>query len=148
MTVLFREATTEDVPAIVALLADDILGQAREKDSLSAYHAALSRLAEEPNNSQIVGVQDGAVVACYQITIITDLSLTASTRAQIEGVRVASDRRGLGLGALLLKNAEARAIAAGAKLVQLTMNRVRHDSHRFYASHGFEPSHVGFKKWL
>lgn len=148
MTVAFREATGEDVFAIVALLADDVLGQTREQADMPVYLAAFARMDREGNNKQIVGVRDDIIVACYQLTIITGLSLTASTRAQLEGVRVASDLRGQGIGALLLEDAEARSAAAGAKMMQLTMNRTRHDSHRFYQSHGFEPSHVGFKKWL
>lgn len=148
MTLLFREATTQDVPAIVALLADDMLGKTREQSDLSHYQTAFARLAAEPHNTQIVGTLGDSVVACYQITIITGLSLTAATRAQIEGVRVASHLRGQGYGAKLIADAEARALGAGAKMMQLTMNSARHDTHRFYQSKGFEPSHIGFKKWL
>ena len=34
---------------------------------------------------------------------------------------------------------------SGCGLAQLTTDRRRTDAHRFYASLGFEPSHVGFK---
>jgi hypothetical protein len=30
----------------------------------------------------------------------------------------------------------------------LTSNLARTDAHRFYARHGFEPSHVGFKRLI
>lgn len=148
MTVQFRAATEQDVPAIVALLADDVLGQAREQADLSHYTETFRKLVGEPHNIQIVGATDARVVACYQLTIITGLSLGATTRGQIEGVRVASDLRGQRVGAQLVADAEARAKAGGATLLQLTMNQTRHDTHRFYKRHGFEPSHVGFKKWL
>ncbi len=148
MTVVFREAVPADVPDIIALLADDVLGQGRERSDISVYAKAFERLARDPNNTQIIGEAEDRVVACYQLTIIPGLSLTAATRAQIEGVRVASQMRSKGVGAALIADAEARARAAGATLLQLTMNRTRVDSHRFYKANGFTPSHVGFKKPL
>ena len=72
----------------------------------------------------------------------------ASLRAQIEGVRVASDLRSRGIGARLMADAEDRARAAGCGLMQLTTNRTRVDAHRFYDRTGFTPSHIGYKKPL
>ena len=148
MTVTFRKAVMADVPAIVALLADDVLGQGRERSDMPSYNAAFQRIAADPNNTQLVGEAGGRVVACYQLTIIPGLSLTATTRAQIEGVRVASHMRGQGAGTVLLADAEARARADGATLLQLTMNATRSEAHAFYERNGFVPSHVGFKKPL
>ena len=148
MNVLFREALREDVPRIIELLADDVLGRERELGELAAYEAVFDAISADANNTVIVGVTDGVVVACYQLTIIPGLSLSAATRAQIEGVRVATELRGSGIGKALVADAEARARKAGATLLQLTMNRSRDDSHRFYVAQGFVPSHVGFKKPL
>lgn len=148
MTAVFREATETDLPAVVALLADDHLGQARESEDLAPYLAAFRQMAEDPNNRLIVGVEDTRIVASYQLTLIPGISLSAALRAQIEGVRVASDVRGAGVGAALVADAEARARAAGARLIQLTMNTTRDRAHRFYRAQGFKPSHVGFKKYL
>ncbi|MCG6882634.1 MAG: GNAT family N-acetyltransferase [Silicimonas sp.] len=148
MSIVFREAGERDLPGVVALLADDVLGQGREVAEIAPYRDAFARMAEDPNNVLIVGEADGAVVACYQLTIIPGVSLSATTRAQIEGVRVASGMRGQGAGRALVVDAEERARAAGATLLQLTMNRSRKDSHRFYEANGFVPSHIGFKKPL
>ena len=148
MSVVFREARREDVPAVVAMLADDVLGQGRERDDLAAYHAAFDAMAEEGNNRVIVGEQDGAVVATYQLTFISGLSLAAARRAQVESVRVSSALRGQGIGQQMFADVEARAKAAGCSLVQLTMNASRVDSRRFYEGLGFEASHTGFKKYL
>jgi GNAT superfamily N-acetyltransferase len=38
-----------------------------------------------------------------------------------------------------------RARDRGCGLAQLTTDQRRADAHRFYASLGFEPSHLGFK---
>ena len=148
MNVSFREAVRGDVRRIIDLLADDVLGRERERGELAAYEAVFDTISEDANNTVIVGVADGVVVACYQITIIPGLSLSAATRAQIEGVRVAADLRGAGIGTALVADAETRARKAGATLLQLTMNRTREDSHGFYVARGFVPSHVGFKKPL
>ncbi|SIO08201.1 GNAT family N-acetyltransferase [Vannielia litorea] len=148
MSVTFREARREDVPAVVALLADDMLGQGRETAELSAYHAAFDAMAEEGGNLLIVGEQAGEVVATYQLTFISGLSLAAARRAQVESVRVAGRLRGQGVGQRMFADVEARARAAGCSLVQLTMNASRADSRRFYEGLGFVPSHVGFKKSL
>ncbi len=148
MSVSFREARREDVPAVVAMLADDMLGQGREKADLSIYYAAFDAMAEEGGNLVIVGEEGGEVVATYQLTVISGLSLAAARRAQVESVRVASRMRGQGVGQQMFADVEARAKAAGCSLVQLTMNASRVDSHRFYEGLGFEASHVGFKKYL
>lgn len=144
----FRIADRSDVGAVVALLADDALGKAREQPDLAPYLAAYDAMQAEGANHLIVGTIGGDIVACYQITFISGLSLTASRRAQIEGVRVSAARRGQGFGAALIGDAEARARAAGCALVQFTSNRARGDAHRFYERLGFTPSHIGYKKSL
>ena len=145
---IWREATRVDVPAVVALLADDVLGHGRESADLAPYLAAFDAMQDEGGNRLIVADEDRRVVACYQLTLISGLSLTATRRAQVEGVRVAADLRGRGLGAALMADAEARARAAGCQLIQLTTNATRTDAHRFYARLGFTPSHISFKKPL
>lgn len=150
MRVSFREAAREDVVAIVALFGDDILGRGRESsDDISAYLAAFDGIAREVGNKVIVGEDDtGEIVATYQITFISGLSLMATRRAQIEGVRVASNLRGHGVGEAMFADAEARARASGCRLMQLTMNQSRKDANRFYERIGFVPSHIGFKRAL
>ncbi len=149
MTIRFREGRRADVPAVVALMADDILGKGRETAGMDHYLAAFDAMQQEGGNRLIVGEDAaGAVVATYQLTFISGLSLSATRRAQIEGVRVAGHLRGQGVGAVMFADAEARARAAGCGLIQLTMNKSRTDSHRFYERLGFIPSHIGFKRYL
>lgn len=149
MTVAFRHATRDDVPAVVALLANDAVGARREtSDDFAAYLAAFDAMQAEGANHLIVGERDGRIVATYQLTFITGLSLRASRRAQVESVRVASDLRGQGIGALLMADAEARARQAGCSLVQLTTLKERLDAHRFYDRAGYVQSHFGYKKPL
>lgn len=144
----FRKATRADVAAVVGLLADDVLGKARESSDLGPYLAAYDAMMAEDANHLIVAERAGRVIGCYQITFISGLSLTAARRAQIEGVRIARDLRGQGLGEALIRDAESRARAAGCRLIQFTTNKARGDAHRFYDRMGFTPSHIGYKKPL
>ncbi|MGP3699038.1 GNAT family N-acetyltransferase [Rhodobacter sp. NSM] len=146
--IVFRAAERADVAAIVALLADDALGAQRETADLETYLAAFDRMAEAPSMFLLVGEIEGRVVATYQLAILPGLSLRAATRALVEAVRVSADLRSQGLGALLMADAEARARAAGASLIQLTTHRSRERAHRFYDRLGFTASHIGYKRAL
>jgi ribosomal protein S18 acetylase RimI-like enzyme len=143
-----RVARREDVPSIVTLLADDPIGAGRERNTdpvPEAYWRAFDEMAAQPGNMLLVADADGAVVGCLQLTMIPGLSRIGTKRAQIEGVRVASSRRGGGIGEALMRHAIERARSAGCGLVQLTSDKARLDARRFYERLGFVASHVGLK---
>ncbi|MGW5273196.1 N-acetyltransferase family protein [Streptomyces sp. NPDC004044] len=141
-----RPAALTDIPAVVAMLADDPLGAQRESpDDLTPYRAAFQRLADDPNQHVVVAVRDGAVVGSLQLTVIPGLSRRGSTRSIIEGVRVHADERGSGLGTRLIQWAVDESRRQDCQLVQLTSDATRTDAHRFYERLGFIASHVGFK---
>ena len=95
---------------------------------------------------RIILAQDGAVtVGCLQLNVIHGVSQHGLTRAQVEGVRVASTHRGRAIGAALMQEAIRRARAAGARSMQLTTNLARTDAQRFYKRLGFTQSHAGLK---
>ena len=146
--VTFRPARREDVPAIVALLTDDPLGQGRETAGLQPYLAAFDDIAANPMHQLIIGEAGGRVMACCQLTILAGLSRGGSRRALIEAVRVAAELRSQGVGAALMAECEARARAAGCTMIQLTTDRSRAAAHRFYERLGYQPTHVGMKKPL
>jgi GNAT superfamily N-acetyltransferase len=141
-----RAAATEDVPAIVGMLADDPLGSQRESpDDLTPYLNALERLTADPNQHLVVAVREGRVVGTLQLTVIPGLSRRGATRSVIEAVRIHADERGSGLGTHLIEWAIAESRRQGCQLVQLTSDATRTDAHRFYERLGFTASHVGFK---
>ncbi|MFJ6788621.1 GNAT family N-acetyltransferase [Streptomyces angustmyceticus] len=144
-----RRATETDLPAIVAMLADDPLGATRESpDDLAPYRVAFEKLAADPQQHQIVAVRAGRTVGTLQLTVIPGLSRRGASRAIIEGVRVHSDERGSGLGSRLIEWAVAESRTLGCQMVQLTSDATRIDAHRFYEHLGFEASHLGFKLQL
>jgi GNAT superfamily N-acetyltransferase len=143
---VIREARRGDLPAIVALLADDPLGRTREDAAdTAAYRRGFDEIAAQPGNFVLVAEIDGVVVGCLQLTVIAGLARRAVRRAQIEGVRIAAARRGAGLGEALVRHAIDLARDRGCGLVQLTSDRSRPDAHRFYERLGFAATHVGMK---
>ncbi|MER8232181.1 GNAT family N-acetyltransferase [Streptomyces sp. NPDC094049] len=144
-----RPTTAEDLPAVVAMLADDPLGAQRESpEDLTPYLAAFDILSGDPHQHLMVAVRAGQVVGTLQLTVIPGLSRRGTIRSIIEAVRVRADERGSGLGTQLIEWAVKESRRLGCKLVQLTSDVSRTDAHRFYERLGFEASHVGFKKSL
>ncbi|MET9596963.1 GNAT family N-acetyltransferase [Streptomyces sp. NPDC006459] len=155
---IFREATRQDLPAVLALLADEesvldpasiVVGEAHER--------AFAAIAADPRNEMLVLTDDaydpdgdpagagGVVLGCLQLTYIPGLGQNGLERALVEAVRIRADRRGAGLGAELMRLAAERARERGCGLVQLTSIKRRTAAHRFYERLGFARSHEGFK---
>ncbi|PBB92401.1 MULTISPECIES: GNAT family N-acetyltransferase [unclassified Mesorhizobium] len=146
--VLIRRADKADLAAIVAMLADDALGRARENASVplaQAYQDAFAAIDGNPNHFLAVMADGAEVIGTLQISFIPGLSLQGAWRGQIEAVRVAASRRGDGLGQRLLEWAIERCRERGCRVVQLTTNKSRLDAHRFYERLGFKASHIGYK---
>ncbi|MEQ9568926.1 MAG: GNAT family N-acetyltransferase [Longimicrobiales bacterium] len=149
--VRLRDAREPDLPALVALLADDALGATREDASLPLsrrYRAAFAAIDADPHQALVVAERDGAVVGLLQLTFIPSLTYRGSWRAQIEGVRVARSMRSSGLGRRLVSHALERARERGCRLVQLTTDKRRPRALTFYESLGFTASHEGMKLHL
>jgi GNAT superfamily N-acetyltransferase len=143
-----RDAEERDLPAVVALYADDDLGATREQpgDPLPAeYLRAFAALRDDPRHRLVVVEDGGEVVATLQLSFVPHLVRRGGERAQIEAVRVAAGQRGSGLGRQLVGWAVDRARERGCVLVQLTTDATRADARRFYESLGFTASHVGMK---
>ena len=144
----FRSATIEDLPALLALLADDVLGAQREDldaATVARYEAAFHGIQAQQGNRILLGVQDGDIVAMLQLTFIPGLSHQGGTRAQVESVRVKRGVRGQGVGTLLLRQAIEISRQAGCFMVQLTTDERRPDALRFYERLGFKATHHGMK---
>lgn len=147
-SVTFRRATAQDLVAIVSLLADDVLGAGRESAPSgegNGYRQAFDEIDTDPAHHLAVGVLDGEVVACLQLTVLPCLTHGGRKRAQIEGVRVAAPARGRGVGRALVTWAIEQADAVGCGVVQLTTDTLRPEARAFYESLGFEATHVGLK---
>ncbi|MGY1805380.1 GNAT family N-acetyltransferase [Blastococcus sp. SYSU D00922] len=145
--VALRRATAEDLPALVAMLADDPLGAGREDvdGDLAPYRRAFELVDADPAHVLLVAVDGDEVVGTLQLTVLPGLARRGALRGQIEAVRVAAGARGRGIGAAMVGWAVDESRRRGCSLVQLTTDKSRTDARRFYERLGFEASHEGMK---
>lgn len=148
MEVTFRPARPDDLAAIVALLADDVLGSGREHVGAEvdpAYVRAFEAIAADPRQLLVVATRGEEVCGTVQVSCLPTLTHRGGERAQLEGVRVASSARGEGVGRAMVAWVVDEARRRGCRTVQLTTDRRRPDARRFYESLGFEATHDGMK---
>ncbi|MBW9052237.1 GNAT family N-acetyltransferase [Rhizobium mesosinicum] len=149
---VFRSARQSDLADIIRLLADDDLGSTREvvSDPVDIrYLVAFAAIEEDPNQVLAVAIDEtDRIAGCLQLSFVPGLSRTGMWRGQIESVRIAKGYRGSGLGSQFIEWASARCVERGCGLVQLTSDKMRADSIRFYEKLGFVASHEGLKRSL
>jgi ribosomal protein S18 acetylase RimI-like enzyme len=142
-----RPARRDDVPAIVAMLADDALGRGRERlehPLPPPYLLAFEKVERDPNIRLVVAEgEGGTVIGCLQLCILPGISSQGASRGLIEDVRVVAHCRSRGVGEQLVQWAVAEAREKGCKLVELLTHNTRVDAQRFYKRLGFQASHVG-----
>jgi GNAT superfamily N-acetyltransferase len=147
--VTIRMANEEDLPQLVGLLAQGALeGDQEDLADLEAYRTAIAEIRATPGNDLLVAELDGRAVGMCQLLVFRHLQRRGGRCAEIESMHVDSRLRSKGIGAQLLAGAVEFARQAGCYRVQLTSNLRRPDAHRFYQREGFDPSHVGFKRYL
>ncbi len=144
-----RPATFQDIPFVVAMLADDDLGKTREdfRDPLpESYFVAFSKIESDPNQELVVMENDEQqIIGTLQLSFLQYLTYRGGIRAQIEAVRVHKEFRGQGIGQKLFLWAIEHARIKGAHVVQLTTDKKRPDALRFYEQLGFNTTHEGLK---
>jgi GNAT superfamily N-acetyltransferase len=145
----FRKATIEDVPAIVAMIADDELGKTRENIQIplpKEYYDAFENINNDDNQELVVVEnEDSEIIGTLQLSFIQYLTYQGGIRAQIEAVRIRKNQRGTGLGTQLFEWAIERAKQRKAHVLQLTTDKKRPDALHFYKKLGFKDSHEGMK---
>ena len=92
MSEAYRLATESDLPALVALLADDPLGATRETagaDLHPDYRAAFHAIDRDPHHELILAESGDRIVGMLQLSFLPNLTYHGGWRAQIESVRIA-----------------------------------------------------------
>ena len=146
--ITIRIATINDLPAIVKLIADDnIVGKREEyREPLpEKYLDAFEIIDAEPNNDLIVVESSNKILGTLQITYIPYIINKGEWRAVIEAVMVSKNFTGMGIGTKMLKWAIKKAKQRNCCMVQITTNKHRLDTHRFYERLGFKTTHEGMK---
>jgi GNAT superfamily N-acetyltransferase len=145
---VFRAAMAADLPAIIALLADDELGQSREKAGEpldQRYREAFRAIEADANQFLAVAVLGDTVIGTLQISFVPGLARLGSWRGQLEAVRIAAAHRNGGLGRQMVEWVIEQCSARGCAMVQFTTDKRRKDAQRFYERIGFVASHEGYK---
>jgi|TARA_B110000438_G_scaffold49068_2_gene49496 ribosomal protein S18 acetylase RimI-like enzyme len=149
---IIRPAEETDLPIIIKLLSDDILGSRRENYMTpipESYYQAYKDIRKDKNQELVVmNSSSGDIVGTLQLTFIPYLTYLGGRRSQIEAVRVSKDQRGKGYGRILFEWAIKRSREEGVHLVQLTTDKDRSGAIEFYRTLGFKDSHLGMKLHL
>jgi GNAT superfamily N-acetyltransferase len=148
----FRDAVVTDLSSIIALLADDELGQKREnikKPLPSEYLYAFEGINQDVNQRLIVVTDEkNVIIGTLQLSFIQYLTYQGGIRAQIEAVRILKNQRGKGIGKRMFEWAIQVCKEKGAHLIQLTTDKKRPEAIQFYKDLGFDGSHEGMKLHL
>jgi ribosomal protein S18 acetylase RimI-like enzyme len=138
---LIRPAEGRDSVALSALIAQ--LG----------YDAApvdvAERLATMASEGRLVLVTeiDGAVIGCLSTSVMRVLHRPAPV-GRISMMVVDEGLRGQGIGAELVRAAEAALAREGCYMVEVTSHNRREAAHRFYERLGYEKTSVRLAKML
>jgi hypothetical protein len=86
-----REATRADLPAIVALLKEDVIREIDEADvPADAYAPAFDEITADAHQQILVGEVDGEVVATGQLTWVRHLTYVGGLMCQVESLAISA----------------------------------------------------------
>ena len=146
-----RRARESDLPALIALFAEDPIGghgDTTAPEAFEEYLRAFHVIEASANEQLFVAERQGEVVGTFEIMFNRTLTGRGGLVMVVEAVQTRADLRGQGIGAAMLDHAIQEARRRDCRLVQLSSNMARTDAHRFYERLGFVKSHYGFKMKL
>ncbi|MFZ2528710.1 MAG: GNAT family N-acetyltransferase, partial [Rhodococcus sp. (in: high G+C Gram-positive bacteria)] len=144
-----QRAGRVDVPALAALLSDDESGRRRVDGEIAAYEEAYDAIVRDSAHYlAVVRADDDRIVGTMHLTIVPGLARGGTTRLQIDGVRVVSAERSLGVGTAMLGWAHEHGRHRGATFAQVTTAQARDRTGTFFARLGYDDSHVGLERAL
>ena len=146
--VRIREATEDDLPRLIELLAQLSLDAPREDAGPplpQTYSAPFAEIQADPRQRLLVAEANGRIAGSAALIIVPNLTHQGRPYAIVENVVVDQTQRGGGIGELLMRHAIEAARRAGCYKLSLTSNRRREDAHRFYERLGFVTTHEGYR---
>jgi GNAT superfamily N-acetyltransferase len=140
MSLLIREATEGDLPAVLALYAQPAMddGQVLTFDEAKLL---LAQFRQYPSYRLWVACDadmGGEVVGSYALLIMHNLAHRGTPSAIVEDVVVSAERQGQGIGQQMMQHARQQARAAACYKLVLSSNQKRERAHAFYESLGFQ----------
>ena len=131
-----RAARNYDAPAIAEL--GDQLGYAANRQQIATRLAGI----ESERSSRVLVAEDAAGNVIGWLHVAARTQLTEDACAEILGLVVAENARGAGVGAELVRAAEAWARAEGCTRMRVRSRDTRERAHRFYEREGYERNKV------
>ena len=132
-----RVATEEDLPAVLALYAQDDFDQGRVL-SLEAARAVFSQFANYSDYRLYVAETDGRIMGSFALLVMVNLGHQGKPSAIVEDVVVSQSHQGQGIGRAMMAFALERCREKGCYKLQLSSNLKRRNAHAFYEALGFE----------
>ena len=131
-----RAARNYDAPAIAEL--GDQLGYAANRQQIATRLAGI----ESERSSRVLVAEDAAGNVIGWLHVAARTQLTEDECAEILGLVVEENARGAGVGAELVRAAEAWARAEGCTRMRVRSRDTRERAHRFYEREGYERNKV------
>ena len=148
MSLLIREATEDDLPAVLVLYAQPAMDDGRVL-TLEEAQLVLAQFRQYPSYRLWVACEaapddspdadtGGEVVGTYALLIMHNLAHLGTPSAIVEDVVVSAQRQGQGIGQHMMQHAQQQARVAGCYKLVLSSNQKRERAHAFYESLGFQ----------
>ncbi len=135
-TLNVREATEQDVPAILDLYHDaQIDGEGGFTVEEAKLH--LTSLKRYPYFRVFVTVCNDVVAGTYELAILDNMAKRGRKSGVVEDVAVSPDQQGKGIGRAMMQHALEQCRLAGCYKMALSSNLKREGAHRFYESLDF-----------
>ncbi len=143
MTIVVRRATDDDLPAMVALLAE-----LHDPSTARADADTWKRMLAQEGRMILLAEVDGEPAGTADISIAANLTHDSQSRAYVENVAVAAGNRRQGVGRALMTEVERVAHDAGCHTATRMSAYNVAGSNVFYTELGYERCSVGFRKSL
>ncbi len=142
--VLLRQATADDLPAVLALCAQPGLDDGAVL-GVEQARARFAQFARYPSYRLFVACDTaGQVLGSYALLLMHNLAHRGTPSAIVEDVVVDQHCRSRGIGRRMMEHARTLAREAGAYKLALSSNGQRKRTHAFYESLGFQRHGISF----
>jgi GNAT superfamily N-acetyltransferase len=141
--IAIRQAKRDDIADIMHLYAQPQYDDGRVLDTDSAA-AIFERTAHYPFYKFFVARHTDGTVGVYSLLIMENLGHMGSKSAIVEGVAVAPQAHGMGVGSAMMRHALEIASEYGCYKLALSSNLKRTGAHAFYERLGFRQHGVSY----
>lgn len=146
MKLQIRQATPDDLPAVLALYAQPDMDDGRVLP-LQEAQQLLAQFARYPDYHLYVACDDAQptnTVGTFALLVMHNLAHCGTPSAIVEDVVVSPAHQGLGIGRQMMAHARELARQAGCYKLVLSSNQKRERAHAFYESLGFQRHGLSF----